>query len=337
MKKFKEFKADQQYIAEVGPIGAAIMGAMGLWGAWATFKKVKEKVKGYRESRAEKKANRDSGVDIEIKKIDPETGEEYSEIKTLTGSDASLDSDGVSKAQKEAQTKYNNLEKGAHKKEARGKIRAELDLGPNDKMTKELEKKGMDALKKKKAPPETDEPTANTSSPETGDDESGGEDELTPEQELKQKGEAGEIEDEGEAMDYFKLVKKAPTGWENKGDADNPELVKKGEGTGTQGTTTGQDTSQADRLLQRRNSTMLKFGEFITEDLMKDLKLATKSRKDSEITLDDGTEIPMDAFTAEILVKYIEGLSSSEKNKTIKQFQRTERAFMKVLGKAHEG
>ena len=344
MKKFKEFKADQQYIAEVGPIGAAIMGAMGLWGAWATFKKVKEKIKGYGESQQEKKANRDSGVDIEIKKIDPDTGEEYSEIKTLTGSDASLDSDGVSKAQKEAQTKYNNLEKGAHKKAAREKISAEQDLGPNDKMTKELEKKGMDALKKKKAPPEEDEPTANTSSPETSDDapetgadDSGPEAELTPEQELKQKGEAGEIEDEGEAMDYFKLVNKAPTGWENKGDADNPELVKKGEGAGTQGTTTGRDTSAADRLLQRRNSRMLKFGEFITEDLMKDLKLASKSRKDSEITLDDGTEIPMDAFTADILVKYIEGLDSSEKKKTIKQFHRTERAFMKVLGKAHEG
>ena len=85
------------------------------------------------------------------------------------------------------------------------------------------------------------------------------------------------------------------------------------------------------------NSNVLKFGEFITEDVMKDLKLASKSKKDSEITLDDGTDIPMDAFTAEILVKYIEGLSSSEKNRTIKQIQRTERAFMKVLGKAHEG
>ena len=70
---------------------------------------------------------------------------------------------------------------------------------------------------------------------------------------------------------------------------------------------------------------------------MKDLILASKSRKDSENTLDDGTEIPMDAFTADILVKYIEGLDSSEKKKTIKQFHRTERAFMKVLGKAHEG
>ena len=69
MKRFREFKSDQQYIAEMGPIGAAIMGAMGLWGAWKTFKKVKETIKGYRESRAEKIANEDSGVDIEIKKI----------------------------------------------------------------------------------------------------------------------------------------------------------------------------------------------------------------------------------------------------------------------------
>ena len=82
---------------------------------------------------------------------------------------------------------------------------------------------------------------------------------------------------------------------------------------------------------------MLKFGEFIAEDIMKDLKKASKSKKDTEITLDDGTDIPIDPITADIFVKYIEGLSSSEKNKTIKQIQRTERGFMKVLGKAHEG
>ena len=70
---------------------------------------------------------------------------------------------------------------------------------------------------------------------------------------------------------------------------------------------------------------------------MNDLKKASKSRKDSEITLDDGADIPIDPLTSQILVKYIEGLSSSEKNKTIKQIQRTERAFLKVLGKAHEG
>ena len=84
-------------------------------------------------------------------------------------------------------------------------------------------------------------------------------------------------------------------------------------------------------------SKVLKFGDFIAEDIIKDLKKASKSRKDSEITLDDGADVPIDPMTAEIFVKYIEGLSSSEKNKTIKQIQRTERGFMKVLGKAHEG
>ena len=81
---------------------------------------------------------------------------------------------------------------------------------------------------------------------------------------------------------------------------------------------------------------LLTFGEFITEGVMNDLLKAGKSKKDSEITLDDGADIPIDPLTSQILVKYIEGLSSSEKNRTIQQIQRTERAFMKVLGKAHE-
>ena len=103
----------------------------------------------------------------------------------------------------------------------------------------------------------------------------------------------------------------------------------------SQGKVTGQDTSAADKLL-RRNDRILSFGEFITEGVMKDLLKAGKSKKDSEITLDDGADIPIDPLTSQILVKYIEGLSSSEKNRTIQQIQRTERAFMKVLGKAHE-
>ena len=125
MKKFKEFKSEQQVISEVGPIGAVMMGAMGLFGAWKAFKGVKDKITGWKESKAEKKANRESGVDIEIKKINPETGEEYSEIKTLTGSDANLDSDGVAKKQKELQTKYNNLEKATTRKR-REKIKEPL-------------------------------------------------------------------------------------------------------------------------------------------------------------------------------------------------------------------
>ena len=86
-----------------------------------------------------------------------------------------------------------------------------------------------------------------------------------------------------------------------------------------------------------KNSRIISFGKFISEGVMDDLKKVSKSKKDSEISLDDGSDIPIDPLTSQILVKYIEGLSSSEKNRTIQQIQRTERAFMKVLGKAHEG
>ena len=84
-----------------------------------------------------------------------------------------------------------------------------------------------------------------------------------------------------------------------------------------------------------KNSRVISFGEFIKEDVMKDMRKISKSKKDMEIKLDDGTEIPIDPMTAEIFVKYIEGLKSSEQRKVINQIQRTERGFMKVLGKAH--
>ena len=134
------------------------------------------------------------------------------------------------------------------------------------------------------------------------------------EKELRRKGEAGEIDNDNDANAYYKIAGRAPTGWE----------AKKSK------------TGKSFTLVQKE-SVMLKFGEFIAEDIMKDLKKISKSKKDSEISLDDGSDIPIDPLTSEILVKYIEGLSSSEKNRTIKQIQRTERAFMKVLGKAHEG
>jgi hypothetical protein len=104
-------------------------------------------------------------------------------------------------------------------------------------------------------------------------------------------------------------------GWKKKTDPDDPDDFE---------------------YVQTEESTMLKFGKFISEGVMNDLLKAGKSKKDSEITLDDGADIPIDPLTSQILVKYIEGLSSSEKNRTIQQIQRTERAFMKVLGKAHE-
>jgi len=120
--------------------------------------------------------------------------------------------------------------------------------------------------------------------------------------------------------------------------ADATKKSKKVIGTGTKGKRTGgaAHTNPKDLKKAGVESKVLSFGEFITEGVMNDLLKAGKSKKDSEITLDDGADIPIDPLTSQILVKYIEGLSSSEKNRTIQQIQRTERAFMKVLGKAHE-
>ena len=118
MKKFKQFKSEQQHITEVGPYASAMMVAMGAFGlglgGWKLFKKGKEAIKGYKETKAEKKANRESGVEIPVKKINPETGEDYEELVPLTGSEANLDSDGVEKKRKELQKKNDNMGKGKH-------------------------------------------------------------------------------------------------------------------------------------------------------------------------------------------------------------------------------
>jgi hypothetical protein len=394
MKKFKQFKSEQQHITEVGPYASAMMGAMGIIGlgmaGFKLFKSAKEKIKGYRETKAEKKANRESGVEIEVKKINPETGEEYEELVPLSGSDANLDADGVEKKRKELQKKYDNMEKGKDKAAANVKIRAELGKGPNDIITKDDKKKGMDLLKKAQEPePEPDEPDEPEEAP-------------TDEPEDKvERDKDGNLKNQDDAEAAYKASNftKAPAGWQKDPD-DEKKVVKRGEkkkkATG-QGQEAGKktlgvvDKDKQAALLQRlkdkkANSTkeeflifaktelsslteedrtkiledlvleevitlteskelqtivetkskLLNFGEFISEGVMSDLLKATKSKKDSEITLDDGADIPIDPLTSQILVKYIEGLSSSEKNRTIQQIQRTERAFMKVLGKAHE-
>ena len=135
--------------------------------------------------------------------------------------------------------------------------------------------------------------------------------------------ETDEIKDSKGVVNWMKRWRKkgekgtAPEGWEKEFDGEGDNKKLKG-------------------YKQKEESKVLSFGEFITEGVMNDLLKAGKSKKDSEITLDDGADIPIDPLTSQILVKYIEGLSSSEKNRTIQQIQRTERAFMKVLGKAHE-
>ena len=169
----------------------------------------------------------------------------------------------------------------------------------------------------------------------------------------KEKEERGGIEEPTDAEEFFKNNKRAPKGWKDvrtKSERD-PKHKNFKDFKGMILTTADAEKfkerkvrlkkqpekkKKTDVKRLEKNQNILSFGEFITEDVMKDLKLASKSRKDSEISLDDGADIPIDPLTSQILVKYIEGLSSSEKNRTIQQIQRTERAFMKVLGKAHE-
>ena len=329
MKQFKEFRSEQNHINEIGPIGATIAGAMGLLGlgigGYKLYKKTKEGIKGYRESKKEKEENQEAGVFVDVKVFDPETGTETTETRPLhePGSKgARMNNDEVSKAEKEEQKKQTLKNKKAKFKFV------------------QAQKDNKDALEKGKVlkyDKETGEYSVEDPPKDTETEPKDTETEPDPEQELRKRGDAGEIDNDGDANAYYKLVGKAPTGWETKKSKTGKSftLVKKDDAK-PQGKVTGKDTSAADKLL-RKNSRVLKFGEFITEDIMKDLKKISKSKKDSEISLDDGSDIPIDPLTSEILVKYIEGLSSSEKNRTIKQIQRTERAFMKVLGKAHEG
>ena len=343
MKQFKEFSSEQTHINEIGPVGATIAGAMGLLGlgvgGYKLYKKAKEKIKSRREDQEEKKDNQEAGVFVDVKVFDPETGTETTETRPLhePGSKgARMNNDEVSKAEKEEQKKQTLKNKKAKFKfvQAQKDNKDALEKGKVLKYDKETGEYSVED------PPKGDETGTDDTQTEPKDTQTEPKDtekKPDPEQELRKRGDAGEIDNDGDANAYYKIVGKAPTGWETKKSKTGKSftLVKKDDAK-PQGKVTGKDTSAADKLL-RRNSRVLKFGEFITEDIMKDLKKISKSKKDSEISLDDGSDIPIDPLTSEILVKYIEGLSSSEKNRTIKQIQRTERAFMKVLGKAHEG
>jgi hypothetical protein len=312
MKKFKQFKSEQQHITEVGPYASAFMGAMGVIGlgmaGFKLFKSAKEKIKGYRETKAEKKDNQENGVFVQIKKWDNDKGKlvtQSVEIAAAGSSKANMSNEDIEKKKKELQ-----------KKEDPKNNRMQAAYDEKERVT---------------------------------GDEKDAEDE-------KDKKERGGIEDVKDAEEYFKNNGEAPAGWRNAGKKDKPELMttkdynkelERRKKTKKQLTPAEKEKQAAtkDKMLKRKDTDiknrkieqLLKFGEFISEGVMSDLLKATKSKKDSEITLDDGADIPIDPLTSQILVKYIEGLSSSEKNRTIQQIQRTERAFMKVLGKAHEG
>ena len=303
------------------------MGAMGLFGlgfaGYKTYKKTKEAITGYRESRSQKKDNKKNGMDISLKVYNPATGKEELQDFFINpdGRNPELEEMGIDIDRRTLNTDDEGIAK-IEKKLQLAATKWSKETRREDRDTDGLSPEKQD-LVKRILPPEDDEPSANTAtantaqttiSPDTTPDEKSKEDEL------RSKGDRqpddGGIDNDKEANAYYKLVGKAPTGWE------------------TQKSKTGKSFT----LVQKEGvESLLSFGEFIAEDVMSDMKKASKSSKDSEIKLGDGTVIPIDKLTAQIFVKYIEGLEKSEQKKTINQIQRTERAFMKVLGQAHEG
>ena len=319
MKKFREFKSQQQVVNEIGPVGATIATAMGVVGGAIALKKALTSIVGFAQSQKERAANK-KGVVVDLKVFNPETGETDTVKKVVR---KFKNNDGIEKYRKKLQKDQDIKNAGAEAKF--------IETGGPERVKREKEKADADA------DATTDD--GNTDEPET-----------SPEQEpTDDKG--GEEEPKGAptAGDFVgKEVDKIPA--DMRDDVQNLERKKLKSG----------DNANIEKHMKRwgiervvgftkkkgpsgmsgdytyvKNSRVISFGEFIKEDVMKDMRKISKSKKDMEIKLDDGTEIPIDPMTAEIFVKYIEGLKSSEQKKVINQIQRTERGFMKVLGKAH--
>ena len=357
MKTFKEFKSEQQHISELGPIGTAIAGAMGLVGlgiaGYKLFNKAKEGIKGYRETKADKKARKEDGFTMSVKVYNPETEREESQdfyIDPITGN-KDLEKITGGKFPERTSTRrikapsddeLDKMEKDANRKSKRHNLKIKRKIAndeiTDDDLTSDQQAQLATKRAEKEKPPEDSSDSGQDSSETETDDE----DERPRDKE-------GNLTDKKDAQDEFEKsdFKKAPDGWTKDPDNEKEVITKaQAEKKKKEKKLDPKTKASADKAKKRMRKAgiravaagrLLKFGEFISEGIMNDLKKASKSRKDSEITLDDGADIPIDPLTSQILVKYIEGLSSSEKNKTIKQIQRTERAFLKVLGKAHEG
>ncbi len=320
MKQFKQFRSEQEVINEIGPVGVTMMAAMGIFGgglaAYKLFKTAKEKVKGYKETKKEKKDNQDNGVYIDLKTWDDDAGK-ITTTPTLIAkagtAAANMSNDERDKKQKEEQKK---LDPENTRKQAQWEIKnKEKEEGDKEKKTK------ADAGK--------------SVSDWMGTEVDKIPDGIKPKVKEKERKELGGHKDVLAYKDRWEVdsVKGWKKWYDDPKDKDDFEYVDSNEWEKRY--TAGGGSAKFGQRTKIGDSRLLQFGEFITEGVIDDLKKASKSRKDSEITLDDGADIPIDPLTASILVKYIEGLSSSEKSKIINKIQRTERAFMKVLGQAH--
>ena len=158
MKKFKEFKSEQQYVTEIGPIAATLMGAMALWGGYQAFKKVKSKWKGYKETKQEKKDNKEAGVSIELKVFNSETGKTDVETEMISppGDPASaMSNDDALKIQKKkqlAQDTKNKIAKNEYQEKEKG-AKGERKGIEDVKDAEEFYNNSHEDPEKRKAPP----------------------------------------------------------------------------------------------------------------------------------------------------------------------------------------
>ena len=234
MKQYKQFRAEQQHLAEIGPIGAVMMGAMGLFGlgfaGYKMFKKTKEGITGYVESRSQKKDNKKNGMDISMKVYNPASGKEelqdfYIDPKgrnpeleemgiKIKRSDLNTDDDGISKLEKKYQLKQNKWNKETRREDRAGVLSPEKQELV-DRIHPPAEKPTV-----KKEPTDDEPDTTDTTDTPDKTDTTDDDEQEDPEQELRSKGDKqpddGGIDNDKEAGAYFKLVGKAPTGWEMK-------------------------------------------------------------------------------------------------------------------------
>ena len=125
-----------RYITEVGPFASAMMTAMAVTGlgiaGWKLFKTGKEKIKGYRETKQEKKENKENGVFVNIKKWSDEKGKIVSEpvqIAAPGDSAANMTNDEITKKEKELQKKEDPRNKAKQGESERGEKAAEVERG----------------------------------------------------------------------------------------------------------------------------------------------------------------------------------------------------------------
>ena len=183
MKKFREFKSQQQVVNEIGPIGATMAAAMGVVGGSVWLYKQLKKFKGYRENRADKKVRERDGFDMKIKVYNPTTGKEEEQEfyidpkegnkdlekatggaypkKSLTGKIKAPTDDDLDKMEKDANRKA---------KRQNSKIKRKIKTGDIDSTSDELTTDQQAALADIEDPPKepTDAPPEDEKEP-TGD------------------------------------------------------------------------------------------------------------------------------------------------------------------------